>query len=105
VDEEEHYNMEPVVGFTAEIREGARMHRQSRGQREGPAPGTAEEDTFILPSSPRSPHRVRGRSVADYNASKYPLSPVFENGSEAPDSATPMRGRMLGSSPLGSSPL
>jgi len=104
VDEEEQYNMEPVVGFTAEIREGARMHRQSRGQHEGPAPGTAEEDTFILPSL-RSPRRVRGRSVADYNASKYPLSPVFENGSEAPDSATPMRGRTLGSSPLGSSPL
>lgn len=69
------------------------MHRYSRGKRPAPsspaASAKAEETSSAdCDKAVLSPPRP-SRHSADYNASKYPLSPVFEQGSFE---ATPVRG-------------
>lgn len=89
----------PALGHTAQIREGARMHRKSRNLISRPSSPTscktAPEDESYPEARPwLSPRRVRRRDSSEYNPSKYPLSPVFEqvDGSTGLPSPHPCRG-------------
>jgi len=73
----------PALGLTAQIREGARMHRKSRNQSPRPPTSPIKAEVALGAGDVRapwlSPERVRRRSL-EYNGCKYPLSPVFELG-------------------------
>jgi len=85
-----------TCGFAAQIREGARMHRKSRNLSPRPSsPRSSQTDDSYPEERPwLSPRRVRSRDISEYNPSKYPLSPVFEQaeGSTALQSPLPCRG-------------
>lgn len=73
----------PGLGFAAQIREGARMHRKSRQDSAlSPRPSSPKssptDDSYPEARPWLSPRRVRSRDSSEYNPSKYPLSPVFE---------------------------
>jgi len=86
-------NLEPASGFSAQIREGARKNRHSLE--------LLAEELMEGGANKLSPRRV-SRRFADHNASKYALSPVFEQGSEhGSNSATPAK---YGKSPELSTP-
>jgi hypothetical protein len=79
----------PSPGLTAEILEVSRMHQISRDNRL--MPGSPTESPYgVALGSQATLSTTRHARLSDYNASKYPLSPVFEQPNEASNS-TPLR--------------
>jgi hypothetical protein len=76
----EDLDSSPAMGLTAQIREGARMHRLSRTRDlspRAPASPTSTKTDDAIDRPWLSPRRL-SRRRSEHNACKYPLSPVFE---------------------------